>query len=66
MAIPNVPLTNNTSTSLPTDDHPPVANAGKNQTIDETMTVTLNGIATDPDPDDNDNLNQMFGAKQIG
>ena len=34
-------------------NHAPVANAGVNQTVNENSTVTLNGIASDPDPSDN-------------
>jgi chitodextrinase len=34
-------------------NHPPVANAGINQTVNENSPVTLNGIASDPDPTDN-------------
>ena len=33
-------------------NHPPVANAGLNQTVNETTAVTLNGIASDPDLSD--------------
>ena len=33
-------------------NHPPVANAGINQIVNETDTVTLNGIAIDSDPND--------------
>lgn len=33
-------------------NHPPVANAGVNQTVNENTAVTLNGIASDPDLSD--------------
>ena len=48
LAIPNVPA-NNTLPS-PIENHPPVANAGKNQTVNENATVTLNGITTESRP----------------
>ena len=61
LAIPNLQANNTISKSasngtatnvVPAVNHPPVANAGINQTVNETATVTLNGIASDPDPDD--------------
>jgi large repetitive protein len=59
LAIPNVQTSNNISTSASNDttanvvppvNHPPVANAGINQAVNENTSVTLNGIAIDPDP----------------
>jgi len=51
------PTTNNITNLTPPNNtivnHPPVANAGINQIVNETDTVILNGIASDPDPDDN-------------
>ncbi|MGB8034166.1 MAG: hypothetical protein WCF03_10140 [Nitrososphaeraceae archaeon] len=43
-------------------NHPPVANAGVNQTVNEKSTVMLNGIASDPDPADN---KLIYSWKQI-
>ena len=63
LAIPNVPTNNNTLTSLPIANHPPVANAGINQTVNENTTVVLNGIASDPDVGDFSTLNYLW--KQI-
>jgi NHL repeat len=40
----------NASTAL-TTNHPPKANAGINQTVNENTTVVLNGIASDPEDD---------------
>jgi tetratricopeptide (TPR) repeat protein len=62
LAIPNLQANNNTNISssasddistdvVPTVNHPPVANAGINQTVNENTTVTLNGIASDPNND---------------
>ena len=48
---PSNQKTNNASTIAPAN-HPPIANAGINQTVNENTTVVLNGIASDPDPDD--------------
>ena len=45
---------------LPTVNHPPVANAGKNQIVNENTTVILNGIATDADLNDNDKLTYLW------
>jgi hypothetical protein len=61
LAIPNLQANNNTNLStstsndtnpniIPTVNHTPVANAGINQTVNENTSVTLNGIAIDPDP----------------
>ena len=33
----------------PNPNHSPVANAGENQIVNESTTVTLNGVASDPD-----------------
>ena len=37
-------------------NHPPVANAGQNQIVNESNIVTLNGLASDPDPNDEGKL----------
>src|SRR5689334_9092683 len=52
--------TNPSSHNNTTVNHPPVANAGVNQTVNETDSVTLNGIASDPDPNDNDKLTYLW------
>jgi len=52
--------TNPSSQNNTTINHPPVANAGVNQTVNETDSVTLNGIASDPDPNDNDKLTYLW------
>ena len=48
--------TNNNTASISkpavTVNHPPVANAGVNKTVNENTAVTLNGIASDPDLSD--------------
>lgn len=48
---PNI-ITNPSSPNNSTINHVPMANAGVNQTANETDTVTLNGIAIDSDPND--------------
>jgi large repetitive protein len=54
--ISNVTSPNDTSsvqlTPLSTANHPPVANAGTDQIVNENTTVTLVGAGSDPDPDD--------------
>src|SRR4051812_34007323 len=43
-------ITNNNTLLIPTiANHPPVTNAGINQTVNENTTVMLNGIASDPE-----------------
>ena len=51
LAIINTFNTTNNNTSLipAITNHPPVANAGINQTVNENTTVMLNGIASDPE-----------------
>ncbi len=45
--------TNNTTVSKPvTINHPPIANVGPDQTVNESSKVTLVGVAIDPDPND--------------
>ena len=63
LAIPNVPTNNNTLTPSPMINHPPVANAGVNQTVNENTTVLLYGIASDPDDGDSSKLTYLW--KQI-
>src|SRR5690348_16353231 len=53
-------ITSHIYPNITTVNHPPVANAGVNQTVNETESVTLNGIASDPDPNDNDKLTYLW------
>ena len=51
LAIPNQLQSNNTSTTTSTiPNHPPVANAGPNQIVNENTTVALVGAGIDSDP----------------
>ena len=53
-SIPNTNQNDSPSSppvTLATINHPPVANAGMNQTVNENTTVYLNGVASDPDPE---------------
>jgi len=54
-------LENNTNQNYTTVNHPPVVNAGINQTVNETDTVVLNGIAIDSDP----NVKLTYSWKQL-
>ena len=57
----NQTTTNDTSTTIRTSNHPPLANAGINQTVNESETVVLNGVASDPDP--NNKLTYLWKQK---
>src|SRR6187200_348364 len=56
--------TNNITSPTPLNNtainHTPVANAGVNQVVNETDTVILNGIASDPDPGDYSKLTYLW------
>ena len=60
LAIPNVPTNDDNLTTPPMANHPPVANAGVNQTVDENTTVILNGLASDPDAGDFSRANLLL------
>ena len=59
---PTLPSDQTTSGAPPmlTTNHPPKANAGINQTVNENTTVVLNGIAIDPDPNDDNKLTYLW------
>jgi tetratricopeptide (TPR) repeat protein len=66
LAFPPTAPSNQTAndTSVATAvNHSPKANAGINQTVNENTTVVLNGIASDPDPNDDEKLTYLW--KQI-
>ena len=55
LAFPPTPLSNqtmNNASTISPVNHPPVANAGQNQIVNENATVTLVGAGTDSDPKD--------------
>ncbi len=58
--LPNAPYTYHTALAFkptnpkqpPIVNHPPIANVGPDQTVNESSKVTLVGVAIDPDPND--------------